>query len=332
MALAAIALASTTNNNVRAFQPSRPMALSAASVKRNAPFAATSTFNRQQQTSIHMTVGTQSHGEADDPQSTKSSSLFQSTSQKTRRTLQKLRRSFTILVASFAFFLSSTRVMHTPPAHAASTATATTTSSSTLSLTQKLNPFRTRSADEMIDAYVRDRLFADDVYDPVESAYREAYADGSVASGSSKDGSSSSSATSSGAYPTLLAETAGAALGQQKSVSSLVSSASSGVAGGSSTASAGAGKNDGITAVLIKASDFLQSKLKVNASVSYYILAAGGIFGTVVLPGMVGVVYQGIQRLQIDKSEMKMYGKISDMDATSKKVTDDDDDDDDDEE
>ena len=42
------------------------------------------------------------------------------------------------------------------------------------------------------------------------------------------------------------------------------------------------------------------------------------------------MLYQGLQRLQIDKSEMKMYGKISDMDATVKRVTDDDDDDDDD--
>jgi len=318
-ALVAIAIAATTCNNVQAFQPSRPAALS-PSVTRNAPFttspssfrtAADINLNQRRSTSINMMTGPI---EASQPSNKRS--LFGSTSQKTRRALQKLRRSFTILVASLAFFLSSTR-MHAPPAHAASTAAVATTS--TLSLTQKLNPFRTRSADEMIDSYVRDRLFADDQYDPVESAYREAFADaGGQVTG--KD-----SAASLGAYPNLLAETAGAALGQQKSVSSVLSTART-VATSSST-----GKNDGITAVLIKASDFLQSKLRVSASVSYFILTGGGLFSIVVVPGMMGVVYQGIQRASIDKSEMKMYGKISDMDATWKKGGDDDDDEDDDE-
>ena len=169
----------------------------------------------------------------------------------------------------------------------------------------------------MIDAYVRDRLFADDVYDPVESAYREAFTD-------TPEGGKAA-----GAYPTLLAETAATALGaQQKAGASLISS-STGSAVGKSNLS---GRNDGITAVLIKASDFLQSKLRVSASVSYYLIAGGGLLGICVLPGMVGVLYQGIQRWQIDKSEMKMYGKISDLDATSKRETDDDDDDDDEEE
>ena len=239
-------------------------------------------------------------------QSTSSKLLFQTASQKSRKALQKLRRSFTILLASFAFFLSSTRVIHTPPAHAASAAAAAaaTTSSSTVSLTQKLKPFRTRSADEMVDAYVRDRLFANDVYDPVESAYREAYADATAAT-AGKGAGGDSATSSSGAYPTVLAETAGAALGQQKSVSSLVSSSSA------PSAAAGSGKNDGITAALIKASDFLQSKLKVSASVSYYLIAGGGLVSLCVVPGTLGMMYSGLQRLQIDKSEMKMYGKIA---------------------
>lgn len=181
----------------------------------------------------------------------------------------------------------------------------------------------------MIDAYVRDRLFADDQFDPVESAYREAYADyaGGQQQVAGKGNAASSTSPSSGAYPTLLAETATSALGTQKSVSSVLSSSTSRSVGTSSKS----GKDDGITAMLIKASDLLQSKLRVSASVSYYLLAGGGIFGICVIPGTLGVLYQGFQRLQIDKSEMKMYGKISDMDATSKRVTDDDDDDDDEE-
>lgn len=67
----------------------------------------------------------------------------------------------------------------------------------------------------------------------------------------------------------------------------------------------------GITGALIKASDFLQQKLKVSSSVSYYIIAAGLLLGGTVLPGILGMSYQAFQRLQIDKSEMKMYGKIT---------------------
>ncbi|KAL7450647.1 hypothetical protein ACHAWC_002537 [Mediolabrus comicus] len=99
---------------------------------------------------------------------------------------------------------------------------------------------------------------------------------------------------------------------------------------GGTVAGEKSGKNDGITAVLIRTSDFLQRRLRVSASVSYYIIAASGILSLCVLPGTIGVLYQGIQRLQIDKSEMKMYGKIADMDATSKRESPDDDDDDDD--
>ena len=184
---------------------------------------------------------------------------------------------------------------------------------------QTLNPFRTKSTNELIDKYVRDRLFADDEYDPVESAYREAYA----------DSSSSSSESSTGSYPTLLAETASTALGKKQDISTLLSSSKT-TGGTSSSGGIDSAKKDGITAILIKSSDFLQRRLKVSASISYYIIAASGILSLCVLPGMIGVLYQGIQRLQIDKSEMKMYGKISDMDATRKRITDDDDDDDDD--
>eukprot|EP00970_Alexandrium_tamarense_P003637 scaffold570_cov169-Alexandrium_tamarense.AAC.19 len=240
-----------------------------------------------------------------------------------QRAILKIRKSLTILAVSLAFFLSSTRVIH-PPAHAASpTASITTKSSSPpSSLVKRLNPFRTRSADELIDQYVRDRLFANDEYDPVESAYREAVAD---AQSSTSDGSSPA-----GAYPTLLAETARAALGR-KDVS-IISSAAQHQAGSSASDSSQSNANQGITGALIKASDFLQKRCGVSASVSYYMIAAGGLLGGSVLPGTIGVAYQAFQRLQIDKSEMKMYGKIADMDATAKKVTEEDGDDDDDDE
>jgi len=244
------------------------------------------------------------HSQADPSKYSLKSSLF-ANGKRIQSAFQKLRHSFAILLASLAIFLSTSQI-HTPPAHASSTAIASKTSTSLLS---KINPFRPRSASELIDAYVRDRLFADDAFNPVESAYREALDD------------YPSSSVEGGAYPTLLAETAASALGR-KDGSSLVLSRS--IHDPSQS-----GGNEGITGALIRASDFLQQRLKVSSSVSYYIIAAGLLVGGCVLPGTVGVAYQAFQRLQIDKSEMKMYGKITDLDATAKKVTNEDGDDDD---
>lgn len=347
-ALAVIALAATAvanNSGALAFQPvasrhtSAASRIAAAPSSGGAPFRVaaiadngTNNLNPREHASVGMAM-VRCEASSSRPQPS-SSLLFRSPSQKAvvRRAFQKLRRSFTILVASLAFFLSTARVVHVPPAHAAaSTAVATATTSSsrtTTTLAQRLNPFRSRTADELIDEYVRDRLFADDAYDPLESTYREAYAD----YGESSEGNAAAG-DAMGAYPTLLAETAAEALGtSSKSASSLIASSSGagdasrgGVAG--SASAPGGGTGDGITSVLIGASDFLQSKLKVSASVSYYILAGGAMLGMSVLPGSIGVVYQGLQRMQLDRSEMKMYGKISDMDATAKKKGDDDDDD-----
>lgn len=160
----------------------------------------------------------------------------------------------------------------------------------------------------MIDNYVKSKLFDDDIYDPVESAYREAIVDHST-SGSSIGKKDGKMGNMEGAYPTLLAETANAALGQQRSVSSLLSSSST-----SSTNVLSKNKdtkNDGLTSLLITAADFLQTKLGMSASTSYSIVAGVGIVAICVVPAGLGVLYQSIQRMQIDRSEMKMYGKIA---------------------
>lgn len=207
-------------------------------------------------------------------------SLFQ---KRVQSTVQKLRKSFTIMLASLAIFFSSSHI-HASPAHASSAAIATKMSTSLLS---KINPFRPRTSSELIDKYVKDRLFADDAFDPVESAYREAFADYPT------NGNE-------GYYPSLLADTAASALGRKDGSSLIVAKASSAQS-----------DTGGITGALMKSSDFLQQKLKVSSSVSYYIIAAGLLLGGTVLPGILGMSYQVFQRLQIDKSEMKMYGKIT---------------------
>jgi multidrug transporter EmrE-like cation transporter len=161
----------------------------------------------------------------------------------------------------------------------------------------------------MIDNYVKSKLFDDDVYDPVESAYREAIVDHST-SGSSIGKKDGKMGGMEGAYPTLLAETANAALGQQRSVSSLLSSSSTSSSSNVLSKNKDT-KNDGLTSLLITAADFLQTKLGISASTSYSIVAGVGIVGICVVPAGLGVLYQSIQRMQIDRSEMKMYGKIA---------------------
>jgi hypothetical protein len=213
----------------------------------------------------------------------------------------KLRRSLAILLASFTLVLFSSITSGSggswrgvAPAHAASTATAITTSSSSTISTrlQRLNPFRTRTADELIDSYVQERLFVDDIYDPIESTYREVIADSS----------------GSGSYPTLLTDVATSVVGRDRAITS-TSSPASGITGGID-GSMGR-NNDGITGILMKFSDILQNKLRLSASTSYIILATTGLVCVLFIPAMLGVLYQSIQRMQIDKGEMKMYGKIS---------------------
>ena len=211
-----------------------------------------------------------------------------------------------MLIASFSmmFLFSSApttggSLRAVPPAHAASsTSTYSSISSSTTAMPflGRVSPFRARTADELIDEYVRDRMFSDDYYDPVESAYREACADHPSGGGGS----------GAGAYPTILAETASAALGQRGLVTVVPSSSSA-----NNKLGGGGGRDDGITGALMKASDVLQLRLRISAAMSYYVLGASGLVGVLFVPAMVGVLYQGIQRQLIDRGEMKMYGKIS---------------------
>ena len=245
-----------------------------------------------------------------------SSTSSRSQTETTRRTFQsmirKIRRYVAVLLASLTLVLfssidsgsSSGSWRGVAPAHAASTATtastttstSSSTSSSTISTTlRRLNPFRTRTADELIDSYVQRRLFVDDVYDPVESAYREVIADYSAGNNS-------------GSYPTLLTEVATSVVGRDRAI--VTTSSSSATAMGSIDGSM-VGRRDGITGIIMKFSDILQAKLRLSASASYIILATSGLVSVLFVPAMLGVLYQSIQRMQIDKGEMKMYGKIS---------------------
>jgi hypothetical protein len=80
--------------------------------------------------------------------------------------------------------------LHVAPSYASSTAVA-----SPESIVNRVIP-KGASLDKIVDRYVKDHMFDDDVYDPVESAYREAYED-----------------VTTGKYPRALNEVASSLLG-----------------------------------------------------------------------------------------------------------------------
>jgi hypothetical protein len=100
-------------------------------------------------------------------------------------------------------------------------------------------------------------------------------------------------------------------VGRDRGAITTAPSSSSATAMGSIDGSSMVGRRDGITGIIMKFSDILQAKLRLSASASYIILATSGLVGVLFVPAMLGVLYQSIQRMQIDKGEMKMYGKIS---------------------
>jgi len=82
----------------------------------------------------------------------------------------KLRQSVLVLCAAFLF---SFGVADVENAHASTTPTASTTTTAVQVSRNILSP----SLDQMVDNYVKEHMFDDDTYDPVESIYREAMDD-----------------------------------------------------------------------------------------------------------------------------------------------------------
>ena len=160
---------------------------------------------------------------------------------------------------------------HSPVAVATTTATAT---KSTVTPTQRLFSWST-SIDEMVDHYVKDHMFDDDVYDPVESAYRETYDD-----------------IVSGTYPTKLKDVTTSVLGKSAAVSDLISG---------DTRSGSSDDNNKVIAVFVQASQLLTKNFGLSETVAQVILAvtafAGSFFSFVaVFAGLSFVLKQNLRR------------------------------------
>lgn len=166
----------------------------------------------------------------------------------------------------------------------------------------------------LVDKYVRNYMFHDDVYDPVESTYRETIADSS----SSEDAATSSS------HSKQLSDTVSQVLGKSVAATTLEGSGS-----GSANQKAAA-SSTGLLKTMTNLVNFLTGQLKLPSGLAYLIVTAV-VFGTPTFAlAIFGLMFSRAQRSMTDKMASDRYGADNiDLDATERIEDDSDDDDDD---
>lgn len=210
------------------------------------------------------------------------------------RWTQPLRRRCVIGCASL---LLAASVFTAQPAHASSPVLVE-------NILEKTSP----SLDKIIDRYVKEHMFNDDTYDPIESAYREAYDDAVK-----------------GTYPQALREVTGFGSSSQ------------------TTQTTGQTKTNPITnfvskidigALLTSLLSFLQTKLRLSESAAIMVLAAIFVVAGPSAFLFTGMIVGGMSKRNISRVMKKRYGDTYTVDATMKQeesveAPDDDDEDDD---
>ena len=228
----------------------------------------------------------------------KSNSLFPKSPQRfSFSLLSKLKRTIAIFLTSTFLLLGPIQLnqqqqqlsMHPPAAHASSiTATATPTTPKSKA---------SASLDKIINEYVQENMFNDDLYDPVESTYRETIADSTT-----------------GAYPSQLSSAAQAVLGKKLPQPTKATS----------------GDGQAIKFVL-RLVDTIDEKFGGKIPKSFIVpvlfLIGGGIPTVLALAALMSFSYN--QKAMTERMAVERYGE-SVLDAEEVIVKDDDDDDDDD--
>jgi hypothetical protein len=204
----------------------------------------------------------------------------------------KLRRSLVILSMAACLWLGVSGISALPAYASSSEATLVPTNSvvtaapPTMGSAAKTSNLFSKSIDEIVTGYVKHHMFDDDVYDPVESTYREALAD-----------------QTQGTYPRSLSEVASSVFGQggvktvAKPNSSTVTSASSSSGGGLSM---GTLLTIGIT--------FLQKRVGLSESTAIFVLASAFVVAGPVAFLMGGMIVGGASKRQMNKVFKQRYG------------------------
>jgi hypothetical protein len=183
------------------------------------------------------------------------------------RLAEKLRRSVALLCTVALLWLGAAGVT-TAPSHASSAV------SSIQSIASKISPLQSATLDQIVDHYVKDHMFDDDVYDPVESSYREAVDDNTK-----------------GTYPKALSEVTAGVLG---------------------TDVVKAEKKDasvtGVAAVLSSSVKFMQKTAGLSEQTAVVVLAASFVILGPVGVVMGGMVIAGISKRNLRKTFKERYG------------------------
>lgn len=192
--------------------------------------------------------------------------------------MRKFMRAIAIMWTAALLWFGSVNLVP-PPAFAS---TATTTSSEPI--TSRVIP-KGASLDQIIDRYVKDHMFDEDVYDPVESTYIETYDD-----------------VTTGRYPRALNEVASSLLGSSSDVATRSEKASS--------------ENLFISA-LSNGSSALQ-KIGLSSTLATVIVYAATLVGapSLVLIGILS--YANAQKRMRIRQNKKRYGADYSLDATIK--------------
>jgi hypothetical protein len=156
------------------------------------------------------------------------------------------------------------------------------------------------NVDQIIDKYVKTYMFHDDLDDPLESSYREAYYDALT-----------------GRYPAQIQAITNEVL-------------SSGQAGGMGRPSSSSSSTSSllfhpkrwleldIGSALLKAVSFLQNRLKLSETTAIVVLAGMLVVAGPTLFLLAGMVVGGISKRNMDKVFKSRYGETYTVDATIK--------------
>jgi len=191
---------------------------------------------------------------------------------KPRRLARRLKRSIRFFCASVLFWFGVAGMSSTP---------SVASSADVAPAPQPSAPISS-SLDKIVDRYVQNHMFDDDVYDPIESTYREAMNDNSK-----------------GSHPRKISEITAEVLGQDVVKAERKASAS------------------GIGGLLLNAVNFLQKR---GLSETTAVLLLAGTF-VVVGPGaflVVGMMVGSQSKRQINSVMKKRYGDTYTVDATIK--------------
>eukprot|EP00339_Tiarina_fusa_P002568 CAMPEP_0117000426 /NCGR_PEP_ID=MMETSP0472-20121206/2770_1 /TAXON_ID=693140 ORGANISM="Tiarina fusus, Strain LIS" /NCGR_SAMPLE_ID=MMETSP0472 /ASSEMBLY_ACC=CAM_ASM_000603 /LENGTH=297 /DNA_ID=CAMNT_0004700111 /DNA_START=98 /DNA_END=991 /DNA_ORIENTATION=- len=185
---------------------------------------------------------------------------------------RKVRRSVGMLL-SVAFFWFGAAGLKTNPSHA---------STEVAPISKSTNIF-SASLDKMVDGYVKNHMFDDDVYEPVESVYREAVND-----------------KLEGSYPKALSKVASSVLGQD-GVKAVKQKSETGIGG-----------------LLLNGITFLKRRAGLSETAAIMVLTGSFVVAGPLAFAFVSMMVAGQSKRQINSVMKKRYGDTYTVDASIK--------------